>query len=163
METPTPIAGYPDYGVTTDGGFWSRRKSWKNPTGEWVRLADAKSKDYYRCAEIYNENGSRLTSVHILVLETFRGPRPHPKMRACHNNDIKCDNRIENLRWDTSSENSNDIYRNGTRTKKYSDSAAAGVRRLSGMGWDARILCVLFNVPSEFVYAVRSGKIRKGV
>jgi hypothetical protein len=52
--------------------------------------------------------------VHHLVLEAFVGPRP-PGMEACHWNDVGHDNRSENLRWDTHSENMRDAYRNGRR------------------------------------------------
>ena len=42
-----------------------------------------------------------------MVLETFVGPCPKG-MEACHNNDIKTDNRLSNLRWDTKSNNTFD-------------------------------------------------------
>jgi hypothetical protein len=51
-------------------------------------------------------------SVHRLVLEAFVGPCP-PGMEACHWNDIRHDNRLENLRWDTHSANEFDKVRNG--------------------------------------------------
>lgn len=50
--------------------------------------------------------------VHHLVLEAFVGLRP-PGTECCHRNDIKTDNRLENLRWDTSSANMQDRVRNG--------------------------------------------------
>jgi len=50
--------------------------------------------------------------IHHLVLEAFVGPRP-PGTECCHRNDIKTDNRLENLRWDTSSANMYDRVRNG--------------------------------------------------
>ena len=55
---------------------------------------------------------SSYRTVHRLVLEAFVGPAPEGAV-ACHNNDIQTDNRLENLRWDTRSENQNDIVRNG--------------------------------------------------
>lgn len=51
--------------------------------------------------------------VHVLVLEAFIGPRPLG-MVACHNNGIAEDNRVDNLRWDTYSENNRDLVRHGT-------------------------------------------------
>lgn len=50
--------------------------------------------------------------VHQLVLESFVGPRPAGH-EACHENGIRSDNRLENLRWDTVSENRLDIKRMG--------------------------------------------------
>lgn len=54
--------------------------------------------------------------VHLLILEAFKGSRPLG-MQGCHNNGIKNDNRIDNLRWDTPLENQADIERHGTRCK----------------------------------------------
>jgi len=52
------------------------------------------------------------SNVHVLVLEAFVGPRP-PGMVACHWNDDPADNRAENLRWGTHTDNMNDRVRNG--------------------------------------------------
>ena len=58
-------------------------------------------------------NGIQRTAyVHRLVLEAFVGPCP-PGMEACHANDISGDNRLVNLRWDTSSANHFDAVNNG--------------------------------------------------
>ena len=59
------------------------------------------------------KNGKReYIFVHRLVLLAFVGPCP-TGMEACHWNDVPDDNRLENLRWDTSSANSRDASRNG--------------------------------------------------
>ena len=51
--------------------------------------------------------------VHRLVLLTFVGPAPD-KHECCHNNGNPADNRLENLRWGTRSENISDAVRHGT-------------------------------------------------
>lgn len=50
--------------------------------------------------------------VHILVLEAFRGPRP-AGMEGLHADDIPSNNRLDNLRWGTRSENIIDAIDNG--------------------------------------------------
>ena len=50
----------------------------------------------------------QMKRIHVLVLETFVGPRP-PGMVACHNNSQPHDLRLENLRWDTHAANTRDI------------------------------------------------------
>lgn len=57
----------------------------------------------YMYIRLYHNSKTRLP-VHRLVLETFVGPCP-PDCEACHNNGIKSDNRLENLRWDTHTAN----------------------------------------------------------
>jgi len=52
--------------------------------------------------------------VHILVLEAFVGPTPKGK-ECLHANDVPWDNRWDNLRWGTRSENLIEAYANGCR------------------------------------------------
>ncbi len=51
--------------------------------------------------------------VHRLVLEAFIGQCPDG-MECCHNNGVRNDNRLSNLRWDTTSANMFDKQRHGT-------------------------------------------------
>lgn len=52
-------------------------------------------------------------NVHQLVLETFVGPRPEGS-ECCHGAGGPADNRLANLRWDTSSANNFDQVLHGT-------------------------------------------------
>jgi hypothetical protein len=49
--------------------------------------------------------------IHIVVMQTFVG-FPEEGMMVCHFNDIKTDNRLENLRYDTAKANQKDRRRN---------------------------------------------------
>lgn len=51
--------------------------------------------------------------VHVVVAQTFLG-FPDQGLIICHFNDIKTDNRIDNLRYDTHKSNIGDAQRNGT-------------------------------------------------
>jgi hypothetical protein len=75
-------------------------------------LKPALTKRGYFQATLCRDGKDRKRPVHQLILEAFIGPRP-PGMECCHANDIKTDNRLENLRWDTTSANSYDRVRNG--------------------------------------------------
>ncbi|WP_375283172.1 HNH endonuclease signature motif containing protein [Sphingobium yanoikuyae] len=55
----------------------------------------------------------RLHLVHRLVCRAIHGPAPAGKALVLHYNDIKDDNRAENLRWGNASENMADAVRNG--------------------------------------------------
>jgi hypothetical protein len=62
---------------------------------------------------ILTKNGrQRSREVHRLVLETFRGARPEG-MECCHNDGVKTNNRLDNLRWDTRSSNQRDKRQHG--------------------------------------------------
>lgn len=58
-------------------------------------------------------NNKKQWKVHHLVLLAFDRPRPEG-MECCHNNGNAADNRLENLRWDTHSENNYDRTRHRT-------------------------------------------------
>lgn len=57
----------------------------------------------------------RRVRIGVLVLETFVGPRP-PGADCCHDDDVKRNNTLPNLRWDTRSANALDRVRNGGHT-----------------------------------------------
>jgi hypothetical protein len=54
--------------------------------------------------------------IHRLVCEAFNGPAPDGKPNVCHRNDVKTDNRSENLYWGDHVDNTADAIRNGTAT-----------------------------------------------
>jgi hypothetical protein len=56
-------------------------------------------------------------NIHVVVLEAFVGPRPTPAHESCHDNGIRSDARLSNLRWDTASGNKVDELRHGTRSR----------------------------------------------
>lgn len=92
------IVGFIGYEVSNRGRVRSRFK-------ELVPFPD---KDGYLCVGVRG-----LKRVHFLVLTVFVGPRPIG-MEACHNNGIKTDNSLRNLRWDTHKANCADAVRSGT-------------------------------------------------
>ena len=61
--------------------------------------------------------GTKSFYVHHLVLLAFVGPCP-PGMEACHNNGIRADCRLGNLRYGTRSENARDRHKHGTMNQK---------------------------------------------
>jgi hypothetical protein len=63
--------------------------------------------------------------VHILVLEAFIGPRPGG-LQACHADDVKTNNAVENLRWDTPSANTYDRIANGLHVQARKTHCPAG-------------------------------------
>lgn len=67
----------------------------------------------YRSMILAANGRKRTTTTHRLVLLAFCGPCPVGG-DACHGNGIKTDNRIENLRWGTRSENILDNVHRGT-------------------------------------------------
>lgn len=102
----TQIPGFPKYKITKDGRIWSfyGKGRWLNPTknqhGRLRIILCRDGKHYHK-------------EIHRLVLETYRGKCPEG-MESCHNNGNKLDNRVDNLRWDTRSNNHKDAVKHGT-------------------------------------------------
>jgi hypothetical protein len=71
-------------------------------------LLKRKSSFGYLIVSLYGERSTEGTKhVHRIVLNAFVGPCPEG-YECCHKNNIKTDNRVENLCWGTSSSNKKD-------------------------------------------------------
>ncbi len=82
--------------VSSEGTIYKKDHRKNNPEYEVV-------KPFIRKGYLRIRIGNTIYSVHRLVLETFVGPCPEGK--TCdHKNRVRDDNRIENLRWATASE-----------------------------------------------------------
>ena len=102
-----PVLGYEgEYEVSSTGQVRSFKR--KDPR----ILRPATNLHGYQFVVLCNSNGKKMRTTHSLVLEAFVGPRPDGH-ECLHQNDVKSDNRLENLRWGSRSENSHDAIRNG--------------------------------------------------
>ena len=142
------------YQITTDGRVFSMTrerfiKDWKNNQG-------------YMFVSLYKDGKRKNRSVHSLLLETYEGYAPTKHHQASHKNGVRTDNRIENLRWLTVTENHYDKKNHGTfqcGTKhgrsKLTEQQVAEIRKSkeTHVYW-ARLL----NVTAEAIaYARKSG------
>lgn len=87
------------------------RRSYLKP-GRILRTSFNKDDGYFHVALYRDGKCCYRGLVHVLVLETFVGPRP-PGLEARHLNGHGADNRLTNLAWGTSSENTHDLVRHG--------------------------------------------------
>lgn len=99
---PTPSEFYR---VSDLGNVWSERAQ---------RLLKPQTlASGYQLVFLGKQDGKRLQFyVHRLVLEAFVGPCPDGLV-ACHWDDDKSNNHLDNLRWATPTENNLDCVRNG--------------------------------------------------
>lgn len=101
-----PIPNFIDYFATLDGQIWSSLQG-----GRWLSFGN--NGHGYATVGLWKDEKRYTMTVHRLILETFVGPRPDG-MEACHYNGVRTDNRLENLRWDTPSNNQKDRLQYGT-------------------------------------------------
>ena len=71
----------------------------------------------YVTVYIKRDGDETSSSQHVshLCAAAFIGPKPSPKHCVLHANDVRTDNRAENIRWGTRAENISDAVRNGGR------------------------------------------------
>lgn len=70
------------------------------------------NKQGYHTVSLSRSGKSTSTKTHRIVAEAFHGTAP-PGTECCHKNDIKQDNRANNLYWGTRSDNLRDRVKNG--------------------------------------------------
>ena len=109
-EVWLPVVGYEGaYQVSN----WGRVRSLPGfARGARIRKATPAGKGHLR-VELSLYNQPRSIYVHRMVLEAFVGPCPDG-MEGCHNDGDPTNNHLDNLRWDTRSENVRDAIRHGT-------------------------------------------------
>lgn len=78
-----------------------------------IELKPEVDKDGYHRVKLYSEGYATHWHVHRLVLTTFRGPAGQGQLSA-HNNGVRADNRLGNLRWATQAQNVADKMLHGT-------------------------------------------------
>ncbi len=119
-QTLKAAAGYPDYFIGADGSVWSTmprsfRERRLNSSRPRQLKPTPNSKSGYMSVMLTRDRKHLRIYVHILVLETWVGPRPEGDFQAAHDNGKRSDNRLDNLAWKTRLENDADKIRHGTR------------------------------------------------
>lgn len=105
--------------------------------------------------------------VHRLVLDAFVGPKP-PGHEGCHGDGNPANNRLDNLRWGTRSDNVQDAVRHGTHgtwTKKLARSPRAmlnpdtviQIKRRLSTGASCAEIAPEFGVTRSAIYRIREG------
>ena len=115
-----PVVGYEGlYEVSSEGRVrsldrWIEKRNGSRCFYRGTLLKPGRTESNHLFVVLPSRNGGPRVNarVHRLVLEAFVGPCPEG-MEGCHRDDNPTNNHIENLRWDTHSENTLDRVRNG--------------------------------------------------
>lgn len=98
MEEIRQIFGWPNYGVSNMGAVYRR-------TERGIKALSLETlKDGYPCVSLYHNGRKKFAYVHKLVAEAFLGEAKKGEI-VLHLNDVKTDNRVENLRYGSRQEN----------------------------------------------------------
>lgn len=113
------IPDFPNYLADPTGRVWSRPRSHALGVLGNRRIVGGHFMKWLEktgmVQVVLSRPGIRRTmNVGAIVLRTFVGPPP-PGTECCHNDGDYRNNRLENLRWDTSRANQNDKRGHGTQ------------------------------------------------
>ena len=119
VEQWKPVYGYEGiYEVSSHGRVRSVDRTVTYSDGRVRRykgknLSATLSPGGYPCVSLYSQGKEKKRYVHSLVAEAFIGTRPKG-MEVCHNDGDPANNHLDNLRYDTHSDNMLDSVRHGT-------------------------------------------------
>jgi DNA-binding XRE family transcriptional regulator len=128
-EVWLPIAGYEGVYEVSDGGHvrslprvverrWRDRIIRQPIRGRILKPVKNNDDGHYR-VQLAKNGKNQNSLVHVLVLETFVGPRPGDsnEWQGCHGDGESANNSLANLRWDTRVGNETDKIAHGTRAE----------------------------------------------
>lgn len=111
LESPPPgtlaIPAMPGYAIQRDGVVWTCRK---RPA--WVRKRLCRN-DGYLAVKLHVGGKQICKRVCVLVLLTYKGPKPFPKAVCRHLDGVKDNNTDTNLEWSTVTQNNRDTVLHG--------------------------------------------------
>lgn len=92
LERNLGFLGFPNYSVDTDGNVYSLKLG--------LQMKKIISHKGYECVKLCKDGNCKKFSVHRLVAIAFiPNPKPNEWTQVNHKNEIKSDNRVENLEW----------------------------------------------------------------
>ena len=118
----------------TDDQYWVDEWGivYSTKRGAPVSLAPKRTKNGYFSVGLWVDGVRHHRTIHRLVAEAFI-PNPCGYEYVLHKNDIKTDNRVENLYWGTHQDNMDDMVRKGRSAKGVRSPNWRGAVRVGGV------------------------------
>lgn len=152
------IDGFPDYCVGNDGSVWSEK------SGNWSKLRGERNNRMHLDVTLYSPTTTREVGIHVLVLESFVGPRPEGLL-CRHLDGNGFNNHWLNLCWGTHVENEADKQRHGTTARgeghgcsKLTEPMVHEIRRLCDQGVVQDRIAEMFGVTQVMVSYIKCRK-----
>ena len=131
----------------------------RNKRTNRIRSLSPSGNGYVR-VDLWRDKKYKSFTVHSLVLMTFVGTRPEG-FQVAHNNGLRYDNRLENLRYATMIENQADRLKHGTSTvggnngnSKLDEDKVLKIRALASKGIAQKVLAKKYNVTTATISSI---------
>jgi len=169
-----PIPDYPGYEVSNTGQVQSyyvqRGMTWVIADSPQRILKGGMSWGNYRHVCLRNQQGAKSTHIHRLVAAAFIGPCPEG-LEVCHFDGDPSNCHVENLRYDTHTENAQDMIRHGRggrggggeQNRKLTDDQVLEIRALRAQEWSTKKLVQKYGVSKTLILDICAKKARVGV
>lgn len=166
-EKYIPVLGYEGrYEVSPDGNIRSIRRVVKKSNDRFQVVSTRilkPSRDgngYSQCV-LFNNDGRKSLKIHRIVLESFKGIRPY-ELTASHIDGDKLNNHIDNLVWESMSDNNRRKTSHGTSNYKLTIREARMIRLLFSLGGiTQRRLALAYKVDPSTIYSIIQNKTWK--
>lgn len=130
-----PVPGYEDEYIAGSHGEIRR-------VGAEKDLAGYRPDDKHHTVVLSRNGIQRTLSIHKLICLAFHGPAPFLNALVRHLDDVKSNNRADNLAWGTAIQNTDDAFRNGKMAvgsrnplSKLLEDHVHEIKRLHREGW----------------------------
>lgn len=185
LESPNgtkhaPIIGFPGYIIGDDGSVWSLWRACGDGGGQVISSIPRRRKLKMPKPESkikrYPQVGLKLNgktnwkSIHLLVITTFKGPKPESRMECRHLDGNRFNFNLSNLIWGTKAENQQDKERHGTCQRgrangraKLNEDEVLELRRKRTEGHTLKALTFEFGIAFTTVFKIENRLLWKNV
>jgi hypothetical protein len=162
MKTYHPIPNWDAYGISECGEIIRLKPNKGAQAGKVLKQHIHKSRGYL-IVRLYQDNKAKSFDVHVLMAMTFLG-YPKKGYQVCHNNGIKNDCRLSNLRLDTVSGNQMDRSIHGTSNRgeqnannKYSTELIKQIKIMLAQGHSCKSVSEATQVNQTYIKNIKNG------
>jgi hypothetical protein len=155
------VVGFPEYEVSNFGRIKRVSAATGTRIGKFVNPWVTKNK--YLMVGLSQKSKVSYKLVHRLVAEAFVGGVKG--MDVCHNDGVRHNNKLSNLRVDTRKGNMSDVYKHDTHirgercgTNKYSESLIKQIKEEIKSGAIVLQLSKKYKIPAPTLYGIARGK-----
>lgn len=165
LEAWRPVAAFPDYLVSDLGRVMRVTRGGNNFTKPGRVLKTKIERNGYERVNLHSPGGLKRVSVHVLVCEAFRGPKPTPQHEAAHRDGVRSNNRESNLRWLTRSQNHAEKHLHGTaqtgERNGNSRHSLATIRKIREDTRPLKIVAAELGINYTYAHAIKQRRVWK--